>query len=146
MQTILVIDDDECFHFLCEVAFKKSGENVTLLQAFDGVEALELLRDPTTTMPDVILLDINMPRMNGHEFLAAYAEIHPGVIPIVAMLTSSDQQRDRQDALKYDFVKDYLLKPLSVEDIPRLRVVFDDLQSTSVDETSAIRPYSLSNE
>lgn len=130
MQTILLVDDDECFHFLCEAVIKRSGEDITLLQAYDGVEALEMLRD-VANMPDLILLDINMPRMNGHEFLAAYEGFHPGKIPVVAMLTSSDQQEDRRNALSYEFVKDYLLKPFDKDDIQRLKALVDDLQVTA---------------
>lgn len=128
MQTILVVDDDEVFHYLCERVFAQAGDNFELLRAFDGVEALELLKEVERT-PDLILLDINMPRMNGHEFLAEYAKFSPSEIPVVAMLTSSDQQQDRVNALSYDFVKDYLLKPIRKEDIERLKVVYDDLNA-----------------
>lgn len=130
MQTILLVDDDECFQFLCERVIKRSGENITLLKAYDGLEALELLQDGGAK-PDLILLDINMPRMNGHEFLAKYSEAAPGEIPIVAMLTSSDQQRDRDSAMQYQFVKDYLVKPFQLEDIERLKGVFSDLQTAT---------------
>lgn len=128
MYTVLVVDDDECFQYLCETVFKRSGESFKVLSAYDGLEALELL-SKTDQAVDLILLDINMPRMNGHEFLEKYQEIHPGDVPVVAMLTSSDQQADRRNALSYSFVKDYLLKPLRKEDIQRLKVIFDDVQA-----------------
>ncbi len=119
MRTVLVIDDDECFQFLCEILFKRSEEECEVLQARDGVEALELLESLDKT-PDLILLDINMPRMNGHEFLAAYAQSLPQETPVVAMLTSSEQEQDRENAMTYSFVKDYLLKPLRKSDIGKL--------------------------
>lgn len=128
MQTILVVDDDESFQFLCKMVFKRSGESCQLIEAFDGIQALEILQagDP---MPDLILLDINMPRMNGHQFLEEYAKLATGDIPVVAMLTSSEQQRDRQNTMRYSFVRDYLSKPLCKEHVQRLKLVFQDVCS-----------------
>lgn len=122
MKTILIVDDDASFHFLCEMVFQRSGEPFTLLKALDGLQALEILRTTEQT-PDLILLDINMPRMNGHEFLAEYEKIATSEIPVVAMLTSSDQRRDRDNAMSYPFVRDYILKPIRKEHIERLKDV-----------------------
>ncbi|WP_158545255.1 response regulator [Bremerella cremea] len=123
MRKILVVDDDEGFQFLCKMVFKRSGEPFQILEAYDGVQALEILQsdDPK---PDLILLDINMPRMNGHQFLEEYSKQAVGEVPIVAMLTSSEQQRDRQNALSYSFVQDYLLKPLCIEHIQKLKRLY----------------------
>ena len=130
MKTILIIEDDDAFHFLCEMAFRRSGRQIKLLKALDGVEALEIL-EAAETGPDLILVDINMPRMNGLEFLAQYAQRGGGQIPVVAMLTSSDQARDRQQAMSYEFVRDYLIKPLTHENIERLEAIFEDLVAAS---------------
>ena len=130
MDTILIIEDDDAFHFLCEMAFKRSGRNIKLLKALDGVQAFEVL-ESAETMPDLILVDINMPRMNGLEFLAEYAKRGGGKIPVVAMLTSSDQARDRQQAMGYEFVRDYLVKPLTAEHIDRLETIFEELAATA---------------
>ncbi|SMP67312.1 Response regulator receiver domain-containing protein [Neorhodopirellula lusitana] len=119
MNTILLIDDDEVDQYLCERVFKRSDFSATLLTASDGVEALELLRD-AETLPDLILLDINMPRMNGHEFLLEYSKLGHREIPVIVMLTSSDLNRDRDDALKHPAVQDYILKPFRKEMIEKL--------------------------
>lgn len=126
MYKILVVDDDDSFHFLCKMVFKRSGEPCQLIEAFDGIQALEILQagDP---LPDLILLDINMPRMNGHQFLEQYAKLASGDIPIVAMLTSSEQQRDRQNAMRYSFVRDYLLKPLCKEHVLKLKNIYHEI-------------------
>lgn len=126
MKTILIVDDDDSFQYLCEAVLRRSRNEYEVLKAYDGVEALEVLRD-REQFPDVILLDINMPRMNGHEFLAEYAKLTPGEIPVVAMLTSSDQMKDRIGAMSYPFVKDYLVKPFRLEDLERLHFVYQDL-------------------
>ena len=141
MKKVMIIDDDESFHFLCEMLFKRHDESITVLRAYDGEEALEALRDETV-LPDLILLDINMPRMNGHEFLAAYAERTPSEIPIVAMLTSSDQDSDRTNALSYKFVKNYLLKPLRKSDLDSLKQIYRN----SLENVSAAVPAGAINE
>ena len=134
MRKIFVVDDDDSFHFLCERMFKRSGEDIEMRSAFDGVEALELLKSGTY-LPDVILLDINMPRMNGHEFLAAYKTLGHGPVPIVAMLTSSDQDADREKALGYPFVRDFLVKPLRKENIEKLKAVYAEVKNMPSSES-----------
>jgi CheY-like chemotaxis protein len=130
MKSVLLIEDDETFHYLCKRAFKNQEPPVELMIAFDGVEALELLEEKSQT-PDLILVDINMPRMNGHEFLEEYSKRSPGSIPVVAMLSSSEDQRDRDKAMKYDFVQDYLVKPLVSKHMDHLREIFTRTKSSS---------------
>lgn len=119
MNTILLIDDDELDQYLCARLFKRSGLSLNVLTANDGVEALELL-DATESYPDLILLDINMPRMNGLEFLTQYSKFEHRDLPVIVMLTSSDQRSDREAAMKHTAVKDYFLKPLCKETIEKL--------------------------
>ncbi|WDQ19097.1 response regulator [Rhodopirellula sp. P2] len=126
---ILLIEDDEAFHYLCQMAFKRAGEALDLTTAFDGLEALAILRD-SETKPDVILVDINMPRMNGHEFLQEYSQTDPGNLPVVAMLTSSEESRDRDPAMRYPFVMDYFVKPLTGEHIQHIKQIHEAVRSS----------------
>jgi len=126
MHTVLVIDDDDCFHYLCTVLFTRATAEFNVLTARDGIEALEVLRT-SEEEPGLILLDINMPRMNGHEFLAEFAKMSPRKIPVVAMLTNSDRKQDRLQALTYSFVKDYLVKPICKDDVSRLLTIYESL-------------------
>src|SRR6185295_7750340 len=95
---ILVVDDSLSMRHVLSTAVKKAGWNP--LQARDGLDALEIIHR-STERPDLILLDIEMPRMDGYELLStlrtqpAYADV-----PIV-MLTSrgSDKHRDKASAL-----------------------------------------------
>ena len=120
MKTILLIDDNEADQFLGEVVIHSVLPDVQIIQAMDGVEALEKLKS-SNAEPDVILLDINMPRMNGHEFLENYYGGTGREVPVVVMLTSSDQQKDKDKAAEYPCVKDYLLKPISKESVEAIR-------------------------
>lgn len=129
MYTVLLVDDDDADHYLCQQIFRRSGQEIELLIAIDGLDALEKIEQHPGSI-DLILLDINMPRMNGHEFLAKYQERATEPIPIVAMLTSSDQTDDREQALRYECVRDYLLKPLGKGDVAKLVQVVDEAKGS----------------
>ena len=110
--SILVVDDDENDQFICDYTIRKYDPSIRVLKAFDGTEALDVLHSET---PDAIILDINMPVMNGFEFLDRYAEEFEVHAPVVAMLTSSHLGKDRERAMQYSFVKSYFEKPLQVD-------------------------------
>ncbi|MCF3638543.1 response regulator [Rhizobium sp. TRM95111] len=112
MTSILVVDDDENDQFICEYTIRKFNPDIRIAKAFDGAEALDILR---SGMPDAIILDINMPVMNGFEFLDRYAAEFENHAPVVAMLTSSHLGKDRERAMRYSFVKSYFEKPLTTE-------------------------------
>lgn len=127
MYTVLLVDDDDSDHYLCQQIFKRSGLEIEVLIAVDGIDAFEKIKS-TDRQIDLILLDINMPRMNGHEFLANYKRDSSQPIPVVAVLTSSDQAQDREQALGYEFVQDYLLKPLGKNDVAKLTKIIDGIR------------------
>jgi CheY-like chemotaxis protein len=121
IHSILIVDDDENDQFICEYTIRKFDPAIRILKAFDGSEALDLLHSET---PDAIILDINMPVMNGFEFLDRYAEEFSEHAPVVAMLTSSHLGKDRERALQYQFVRSYFEKPLKAE---HLRMMAEQL-------------------
>ena len=115
LNRVLVVDDSEGDQFLAKITIESFDPNAEILQAYDGQEALDLLHDlEPDAYPHVIFLDINMPRMNGHEFLAAYEQDFgsKGVPSVVVMLTSSAQEKDRKATSMYSCVKKYIEKPL----------------------------------
>ena len=112
IQSILTVDDDENDQFICEYTIRKFDPSIRVIKAFDGSEALDVLHRET---PDAIILDINMPVMNGFEFLDRYAEEFEVHAPVVAMLTSSHLGKDRERAMQYSFVKSYFEKPLQAD-------------------------------
>lgn len=119
---VLVIDDSETDQFICSCVLEEYNENMEILKAYDGKEGLEIL-SKLDAPPEIILLDINMPRMNGHEFLAEYTKLFDVPASVVVMLTSSSQERDKEQSMQYDFVREYQQKPLSVESLQK----FEDL-------------------
>ena len=124
INTILVVDDSAGDQFLSQAEIEEWDESVKLLSAYDGNEALALLQQADSP-PDLVLLDINMPAMNGLEFLAEYENNNKvSLPPVVVMLTSSDQERDKKQAGVYGCVKEYMVKPLTQEKINALAAAY----------------------
>lgn len=115
---ILLVEDDEVDVMNVQRAFKKNRINNTLHVAGNGVEALAMLRGDGTQViiprPKIILLDINMPRMNGIEFLTELRADSQFKCISVFVLTTSNDDNDRIAA--YDLnVAGYILKPVELD-------------------------------
>ena len=113
---ILLVDDDEVDVMNVQRAFKRNNILNPLYVASNGLEALDMLRGKgAETVPGprrLILLDLNMPKMNGLEFLRALRE-DPNLRPLtVVVLTTSDDERDRIEAYNLN-VAGYILKPVT---------------------------------
>ena len=110
---ILLVEDDEVDVMNVRRAFRAGGIGHVLHVAESADEALEMLR--TGGVPRerrLVLLDLNMPRMNGIEFLRALrADPELGLTPVVVLTTSNDD-RDRVDAYNLN-VAGYILKPVT---------------------------------
>jgi CheY-like chemotaxis protein len=113
---ILLVDDDEVDVMNVQRAFKKNNILNPLYVARDGVEALEVLRgDGRQALPRerrLVLLDLNMPRMNGLELLRAIREDPELKHITVVVLTTSDDDRDKVEAYNLN-VAGYILKPVT---------------------------------
>ncbi|GGK86872.1 response regulator [Deinococcus radiotolerans] len=108
---ILLVEDSEADIILTREAFQEAGILTDLHVTRDGVEALERLRDPAQPRPDVILLDINMPRMNGLELLRVLKQ-DPDLMTIpVIMLTTSHAEEDILKSYQA-FAASYVVKPV----------------------------------
>lgn len=116
---ILLIEDDSVDVMNVQRAFKKNNITNPLHIAFNGVEALNMLRGTNgkprlNPLPRIILLDINMPKMNGLEFLRELrSDPELNSISVFVMTTSNDDQ-DKIEAYRLN-VAGYILKPLSFE-------------------------------
>ena len=119
MRSVLLVEDDIFDTMTAEKSFAKFNVPHQLHTAFNGEEALDLLlgrngSDALRPLPEVILLDLNMPRMNGIEFLTELrANADFADIPVFITTTSNmDVDRLATDSLG---VSGYILKPLDFE-------------------------------
>jgi CheY-like chemotaxis protein len=120
---IVLVDDDDVDVMNVQRAFSKGHIPNPIWVAQDGIAALGLLRGPEVP-PErrLVLLDLNMPRMNGIEFLREMrADPHLRMTPVVVLTTSNDD-RDKVEAYQLN-VAGYLLKPVTF-------VAFVELMST----------------
>ena len=119
MRSVLLVEDDIFDTMTAEKSFAKFSIPHRLYTAFNGEEALDLLlgrngAEALRPLPEVILLDLNMPRMNGHEFLAEL-RANPEFQDIpVFITTTSDMDMDRLNTQNLG-VSGYILKPLDFE-------------------------------
>ena len=125
IKQVLIIDDSDADQFMAAAAIEEFDLQIEILQAYDGQEALELL-DTLEKQPDLIFLDINMPRLNGFEFLAEYSTKEDRT-SIVVMLTSSNQEKDKETARSYGCVKGYIEKPLIIQKIEEITKALETL-------------------
>ena len=116
---VLLVEDDSVDVMNVQRAFKKNNIENPLHVAFNGVEALNMLRGTNgkpklNPLPGVILCDINMPKMNGIEFLKELRN-DPALKSLsVFIMTTSNDEQDKFEAYKLN-VAGYVLKPLSFE-------------------------------
>ena len=109
---ILLVDDDEVDVMNVQWAFANNRMTNPLHVASDGLAALERLRGPEIGPRRLILLDLNMPRMNGIEFLRELRADPALRSTCVVVLTTSNEERDKVDAHELN-VAGYLLKPVT---------------------------------
>lgn len=110
---VMLIDDSESDLLYTRIILQRAAVPYEV-QAFESArEALAALKDGSAPV-DLILLDINMPGMNGFEFLEAYQALRGDqqADAVVVMLTSSPDAADRDRALAFDCVKGYVTKPI----------------------------------
>jgi len=109
---ILLVEDDEVDVKNVQRAFKRNNMSNPLHVAANGLEALEMLRAGKIPRRRLVLLDLNMPKMNGIEFLQAIRNDPEFANLTVVVLTTSNDDRDRLAAYEHH-VAGYLLKPVT---------------------------------
>jgi len=118
LKKILLVEDDEIDIMAIERAFKKNKINSTLYIARNGQEAMQLLKGENASkiLPQVILLDINMPRMGGIAFLEKLRADEELKAISVVIVTTSSEESDKVAAYNLN-VAGYIVKPLSFETV-----------------------------
>jgi CheY-like chemotaxis protein len=121
--TVLVVEDDDDDFFLTERVLRRFTKG-RILHVESGRAALDYLAgngafaDRTRhPLPNVILLDLKMEQMNGHEVLAAIRANPPQPLPRIFVLTGSDEPKDREMVKNSGVAAGYIVKPLSAEHV-----------------------------
>ena len=115
LNCIMLVDDSPDDNFFHEREIKKANLANIVITKGSAKKALEYLTSNEKPRSDLIFLDINMPGMNGWEFLEEYSRLDnklQGDV-IIIMLTTSDNLDDVARAKKWDIVSDYITKPLT---------------------------------
>ncbi len=120
---VLFIEDDMIESMKLQRAIAKFQLKHTIVEAKNGEEALEMLREGD--LPDIILLDLNMPRMSGIEFLTILkSDERLKYLPTI-ILTTSENRADLLECFKIG-IAGYVIKPLKYEDYEsKIKKVFD---------------------
>ncbi len=123
---VLLIDDDATFRFIAKTVSAKNGNVNIVNEAVNGLQALQIIKESLNKnekVPDMILLDLNMPVMDGWEFLDALPEIANGKtmnLPIVIMSSSINVQ-DKEKSYHYPNVVAMYTKPITSAQLDEIR-------------------------
>ncbi len=135
INTAIIIDDNEIDQVLYKRIIKRSKKIDKVIGYTDAHKALEFLKCDGREKIDVIFLDINMPRMDGFEFLAAITDQlgEEFSSAVVVMITTSLAKEDKERASQFDIVKAYLNKPITIGDI---EAIAEQIGFTAGDDSS----------
>lgn len=133
---IMLIDDNKIDNFFHERVIKKCDAAKKIVIKESGQEALDyLISGNVTTQPDVIFLDINMPGMNGWEFLDHYKQLDKELqtAMVVVMLSTSENPDDRARAKTHGILADYKTKPLTKEMLEEVINNFEEVKRINIE-------------
>jgi CheY-like chemotaxis protein len=122
INTFCIVDDDDLYQFTTTLLLKKTDLVNKIIVFSNGLKAINFLKDEmghVENIPDILFLDINMPVMDGWEFLEEYLLIKP-MMPktvVIYMVSSSVDERDVLKAKSISALSGYLIKPISSENI-----------------------------
>ncbi len=120
--SILVVDDSYTDRYLLKRVIQKTDVDTEIFEAGNGQEALDFFSDYKGAKkthgekfpPVIIFLDINMPVLDGFGFLEEFAELRKTrpeyEFSVLMLYSSSDNENDKEKALSYNFVSDFILK------------------------------------
>lgn len=121
-KTLCIVDDDFIYRYALskqiQNVVKNDNERIKVISFSDGEEAINYInKSAEEDLPDTILLDLNMPIMDGFQFMEEYVKIKPkvGKKIMIYIVTSSFDQSDIDRAKSIEDVTDYIIKPITTE-------------------------------
>jgi CheY-like chemotaxis protein len=129
---LLVIDDDDINLFIMRKTIEKTGYDVEMVSQTDGKMAVDYLNElkiNNKPFPNLIFVDVNMPVMNGWEFLEVYEGQYTDTQINMYMLSSSVYEVDLQKAKTFKSIRGFISKPLYVQ---QLSEIFEETLASSV--------------
>lgn len=117
LECILLVDDNSEDNIYHKIVIGRTDITKRIEITMNGIEALAFLKKENQVIPELIFLDINMPKMNGWEFLEQYKNLNPNQKAriTIMMLTTSTNPDDEKRAKEIEEVIGYQTKPLTTE-------------------------------
>jgi CheY-like chemotaxis protein len=115
---IMLVDDDVMTNQFNTLVIKKMHPETEIIGYTNASDAINYLKDNSKTMPEIIFLDLNMPVMNGWDFMEEYQKL--GLDAEVVVLTSSKEESDKDKSRSYSKISGFELKPLSLDRLKNL--------------------------
>jgi len=109
--TVFFIDDDPLSNKFNMMLIRKIHPDIEIVTFVNAEDALAQLKDDTKLRPEVIFLDLNMPVMNGWDFMGEFKKLNLAIE--IVILTSSNDASDKKRASENKQVKDFVVKPLT---------------------------------
>ena len=112
VRNVLLIDDNPSCNFIMTEFIKLTNDSIVVQSCESVEEALDFLNMPDKEFPDVIYVDLNMPILDGFDFIESFEKLFGSHQPMCSlfMLTSSLREEDRDRAMSYQSVKDFVSK------------------------------------
>ena len=125
INTVCIVDDDDVYQFTVKYEIERTDLVGEIKSFSDGEQAIHFLKQAAHSpalLPDILFLDINMPIMDGWDFLEEFAQLNPSLDKkvIIYMVSSSINQKDVDRAKKINEVTDYIIKPINREKLTSL--------------------------